>query len=760
MHGLKCLVTSLYFLPMIPNVVAQTVISGRVIDEQSQPMPFANVALVNRADSAFIVGAVTKDNGTFSISTDKQDGLLKVSSVGYTIRYIDARQGNVGDIQIQPDNQTLGEVVVKGHRPLYMVTANGLQTNIEGTVLAQLGTANDVLSQLPFIIDRDNNLEVIGRGAPAIYIDNRKVNNPKELQLLKSDQIKNVEVMLNPNSRYASNVQSVIKITTQKNIDDGFGGSVTLYTKQKRELIHYEELNLNYRHKGLEVFATADFLYNAYDQNQSGLTAFIYNGQPVSFEKVGSIRYHTNTLEVIGGFNYQLSEHQTLCVKYTYDWDFDGHATTSYANKTTDDQFLSQTLRNSNGYTHYANIFYQNRFAEKSVLNLDGTVMKKNGIQDENEKEDLSADVNSNSSSNSTLYAVKAWLDTPLLGGGLTIGMEATSTENNQDFQMGNETVALSLPSTESKSRQLSACLFASYDMHWHEWSAIMGVRYEHVDFDYFVNGIKNAEQSKLYNNLFPSLSLSYSKNSTTVSLGYRTVISRPNYWSLRSNISYNSRYSYEGGNPALQPTLSQQLDLLFRYRDIVLDAEYRNITNDQMVYIQHYLDQPVVLMSPINIDRNRYSVTLSYSPTIHVWHPSWQLGIIAQRFSFIDHTYNHPQFVYSWTNVVTLPHDWTITFNAKGKSCGHWQAEYIHGYFTATCIVKKVIRDWDFYIGFTDLFKTEREKWRLDIADISYSKNNDLDYRGIYARVVYRFNAKRTKYRGGNAGSDEKNRL
>ena len=62
-------------------------ISGRVIDEQSQPMPFANVVLVNRADSAFIAGAVTKDDGTFSISTDKQDGLLKVSCVGYIVRY-------------------------------------------------------------------------------------------------------------------------------------------------------------------------------------------------------------------------------------------------------------------------------------------------------------------------------------------------------------------------------------------------------------------------------------------------------------------------------------------------------------------------------------------------------------------------------------------------------------------------------------------------------------------------------------------------
>ena len=60
-------------------------ISGRVIDEQSKPMPFANVVLVNRADSVFIAGAVTKDDGTFSISTDEQDGLLKVSSVGYII---------------------------------------------------------------------------------------------------------------------------------------------------------------------------------------------------------------------------------------------------------------------------------------------------------------------------------------------------------------------------------------------------------------------------------------------------------------------------------------------------------------------------------------------------------------------------------------------------------------------------------------------------------------------------------------------------
>ena len=109
----------LAMLPATTFAIAQN-ITGRIIDEQSQPMPFANVVLVNRTDSVFIAGAVTKDDGTFSISTDKQDGLLKVSSVGYIIKYIVARQGNVGDIQMQPDIQPEETIVLKGKKKYYI----------------------------------------------------------------------------------------------------------------------------------------------------------------------------------------------------------------------------------------------------------------------------------------------------------------------------------------------------------------------------------------------------------------------------------------------------------------------------------------------------------------------------------------------------------------------------------------------------------------------------------------------------------------
>ena len=183
-----------YILASLTTIIsmlaeAQGNITGRVIDEQPQPIPFANVVLLNRSDSAYIAGAVTKDDGSFSIATDKQDGLLKVSSVGYIIRYLDARQGNIGDIQMQPDTQMLGEVVVKGHVPQFQMGSEGFVTNVTNTPLSQIGTADDVLKHVPGIIAKDGVYEVFGKGSPIIYINGRKMRNKKELEQLKSTDI-------------------------------------------------------------------------------------------------------------------------------------------------------------------------------------------------------------------------------------------------------------------------------------------------------------------------------------------------------------------------------------------------------------------------------------------------------------------------------------------------------------------------------------------------------------------------------------------
>ena len=87
-----------------------TTIAGRVLDENQKCLAYANVVLLNRVDSTFIQGTVTDDNGIFTITIDSDGGILKISSVGYAARYIDARPGNVGDIVIV--NMPLSSVTV------------------------------------------------------------------------------------------------------------------------------------------------------------------------------------------------------------------------------------------------------------------------------------------------------------------------------------------------------------------------------------------------------------------------------------------------------------------------------------------------------------------------------------------------------------------------------------------------------------------------------------------------------------------------
>lgn len=59
-------------------------ITGTVTDEKHAPIAYANVVLLNTADSTFLVGTVSQEDGSFSI--DRQDDgkhLLRVSALGY-----------------------------------------------------------------------------------------------------------------------------------------------------------------------------------------------------------------------------------------------------------------------------------------------------------------------------------------------------------------------------------------------------------------------------------------------------------------------------------------------------------------------------------------------------------------------------------------------------------------------------------------------------------------------------------------------------
>jgi hypothetical protein len=171
---------------------------GTIIDEQGQPVAYANVAILNPADSTLLSGGVSNESGYFAVPYEQESVLARISYVGYKTVYRHCNQPNVGTIRMQPDNYTLNGVVVQGERPKVVLQGNSLMMNVEGTVMERLGTAEDVLTRVPMIAKRGEGFEILGKGAPLIYVNGRKLRDLQELKNIQSDNIRNVEVVQNP----------------------------------------------------------------------------------------------------------------------------------------------------------------------------------------------------------------------------------------------------------------------------------------------------------------------------------------------------------------------------------------------------------------------------------------------------------------------------------------------------------------------------------------------------------------------------------
>ena len=178
------------------------VYSGKVTDEKSQPLPYTK---------------------------EKQD---------------------LGTIQLLPDAQLLGEVVVKGDLPKVQLKGDAQVTNVTGTILEKAGTGNDLLSKLPGVSAEEGTVNVFGSGTAEIYINGRKMRNASELDQLSSDNVKRVEVVRNPGARYDATVQAVVRIYTKKAQGEGFGFNNRFLTRYQYDWSVLDQFNFNYRKAG------------------------------------------------------------------------------------------------------------------------------------------------------------------------------------------------------------------------------------------------------------------------------------------------------------------------------------------------------------------------------------------------------------------------------------------------------------------------------------------------------------------------------
>ncbi len=745
-------------------------ISGRVIDEQAQPMPFANVVLVNRADSAFIAGAVTKDDGSFSIATDNQDGLLKVTSVGYIIRYIDARQGNMGDIQMQPDTQMLGEVVVKGSRPLVKMKDDALVTTVEGSYLSKTGTAGDVLGKIPGVISNHGSVEVIGRGTPLIYINGRQMRNQSELDQLGSDQIKDVEVVMTPGAKYDATVKAVIRIKTIRPVGEGFSFNSRTVAGVNHYVYGLEELNLNYRTGGLDIFGMAEYENRRSRQtNDSRQDTYLQN----HYQQNSLMHYYNKNQMLAGklGFNYMLNDNHSIGMTYTVtsrpNSQTSDYFTTMLIDKQTDDQITGQGKMDGDNIQHIISGYYAGQSGKWSLdANADVLLQKQNSdnltFEDATQGDDRT--VTTRNDVKNRLYAAKFVAGHPLWKGNIEIGAEGSYVHRTDVF--GNVEKIISASDTKIEENSMAA--FVQLMQRLNKLTLIAGLRYEYLDSRYYESGVKMGDESRTYNDLFPSLMLMYPLKNVRTRLSYSRNINRPAFSQLSGNVKYINRYTYESGNPYLKPSYRDNLSLALNYKWLTGMIDYARVHDYIITSYSSYKDDPTIALLRKDNARgyDNLSLMVSVAPTFGKYHPqlmvATQMQNLEVQYRGETKKMNSPMTIVRFNNAINLPFDSWLNADFSWRSAG--DTENIH-----------LAQSWQFDISLykafwndrltvklacTDLFGSIRQKATIysDIREIYLDKR--LDTRNLELTVRYNFNPAKSKYRGQGAGNDVKSRF
>ena len=760
---------------------------GKVVDEKGEPVSFANVVVLSKTDSTVVAGATTTEDGSFNIITDGKNQLMMVSMIGYKTIYLTPSNNNT--ITLSPDTQFLEGAVVSAVIPKTALTGEGLQTSVRGTVLETVGTANDVLARTPGVIKSQDGLQVVGKGAPLVYINGRKVTDQTELDRLQSNEIQSVEVITNPGAQYDASVRSVVRIRTIKRQGEGFGFNAALTDEQSLRKADNNDPNINtnfnYTIKNVDIFAgiSANRLTH---RQESEILSDTY-GSP-SYSADGSLFADLEQKSISSniGLNWQIADKHFVGFKTEY-----GNVLSMDQHQVVEDRMKREGIPYDNerteGWYHNGdkapqslntNIYYNGQAGKLGIdLNLDYYKVGNSQISDVDERSlQLSDDIKikTSSSSESKLYALKLVISYPVWQGQLQVGTENTFSRIDDDYRISGTTI----PASSSKVNEDNIAAFANYAFVLPKLGQISaGLRYEHVNYVYD-DLLGESGFKRKYDNAYPSVSFAGALGNVQLIANYSAKTARPGFAQLSSAVRYNSKYIIQSGNPALQPQIINDAGLTAVWKWLAFVTNFSRTDNSIASWSEPFGEEGMMLVKPRNLDSptRNLSMFVNATPTIGIWSLNWTAGFQQQwlsidapdpreasglrRISFSD----KPMFIAQMFNTLRFKNDWQFELGGELHSRGYSQNLYISNvYFDLSAAVQKAfLRDKSLVVRLegSDLAGLALYNVFSDFGSVTIMQTNRMDTQRVKLSIRYNFNNAQSKYKGTGAGADVKNRM
>ncbi len=744
---------------------------GRIVDERGNAAEYATIALLSPIDSTIVGHGVSNENGSFVIPCNFRKVLARITYIGYkTVNRIYSNT-DMGIIKLQPKTMIVKGVVVKGDRPQYKMLSGGMEVAVEHTLLSKMANTFEVLSLLPRVSVDGQKISVFGKGAPIIYINNKRVNDNNEIVNITPDNIKSISVITSPGAEYDAEVESVIRIRTKKRRANGFSLRADAFGKYNKWMSDYELVSTRYQTKKFEI-ANSLWTMGTHDGEDNNLITDIYlpdkhyyNDQLIHLDT--NNRFLSEKLSA----DYSLNDSNSVGGSYRYYGMLKGR-TNSVSRQDVLLNGMAQGSIDQNEVMkpslslHQADVYYVGKVGHVGVDFNATYYAVKNRRNDEGfeiSKELGNQEVHSSNRQNSDMWAGKLVVNIPLWKGNMSVGTEMSKTDSHGTFLNEEQLV----PSTKTDIHERNIAGFAQYGLVLNKWTVGLGVRYENIVRDYLSDGVKQDDVSRKYNNFFPNLSVSWNKGNWHWQLNANEKIHRPSYRQLSNFMQYDNRFLYEGGNPTLQPEKVFNAETMIMYKWLNISIGYKYL-KDVMVWTKYvYPGKEFAYTTVLNFDRNQLLyASVNVSPKFGIFRPKWKFNYSQQFFDTEKYgsskALSKPLLSCSLNNNFALSETMNaaISLNAATPNADGFLMRKSNYSVNLQFDKSFANRTWIIYLSANDIFKTTKERWTMYGLGAGTTKDCYNYTRNISLQVTYNFNAKRSKYKGTGAGNEEKSRL
>ena len=764
-------------------------VSGQVIDGNTKTIEAATITLLRAKDSSVAkISSANKEGNFVFENVGEGRYLVSITAVGHTKGFsetFEISQSNTDvslkTIELVPLAKNLTGVTVAAKKPLIEQKIDRTIVNVEASITNVGTSALEVLEKSPGVsIDKDGNISLKGKQGVQVYIDGRPTymsgtDLANYLRNLSSNQLDQIEIMTNPPAKYdAAGNAGIINIKTKKTKQLGYSGSISSTWSQGRYPKVSESFIFNYRKNKLNLFTTLGYSNRKNFQDLDIQRTFIENTTKEIksyFEQESRIKEHSKSYNAKVGFDYFLNKKTTVGavvtgyynpgvftnqsdvmiydpnlvlksntiantsndrewknfstnLNFRHSFDTTGQEITADVDyltyRSTNEQYLINAYYDPNGVpTHKPDTLLGNLPQDIDILTakVDYTLPLKKGAKFEAGVKTSFVETDNNAIYDSINY-------------GLRVRDYGRSNHFIYEENVNAAYVNYSRPFTK-------------------KWFGQFGLRLENTNAtgDQVTTGQKF---DRHYTQLFPTAFIQYKasdKNSFVLNYGRR--IQRPNYQDLNPFILFLDKYTFEQGNPNLQPQFAHNIEFTHSYKGIInTTLNYTKTTDIINEVLEQNTDRNETYVKKDNIAKQRqYGISVNASGTIKKWWtPNLWANLYNNQFEGIingDHVKTG-----ATTLQANLQNQFKLGKTLSAELSGYYNSGGVQGVFRIKSfgminmgISQQVFKGkGTFRLTGRDVFRTQKIKGEIKYGTVDASFQQRRDSRQVALGFTYRF--------------------